>query len=109
VIGIAMSEHLRLAGEAAESACVNDASAVALKGGTIGVRRLRKSARRKRIVRGVRDSAASGESHGRYCLLVPFANVPDDSFARRTRALSSFFCTLLTSPGSASAGTVRAY
>ncbi len=33
----------------------------------------------------------------------------DSSLASLTRALSSFFCTLLTSPGSASAGTVRAY
>src|SRR3984957_394325 len=33
----------------------------------------------------------------------------DSSLANLTRALSSFFCTLFTSPGSASAGTVLAY
>ena len=67
------------------------------------MRQLGKNTRRKRVACGVRDSAACGKRHS-YCLLL-LTSEPEDSFASRTRALSSFFCTLLISPGSASAGS----
>src|ERR1700744_442838 len=55
----------------------------------------------------VKVACAGSPHHG---MLQRFSSaVGADSRASFTLALSSFFCTLLTSPSSTSAGTVRAY
>ncbi len=115
VVGVAVSEDLRLSRQAAKRTGMNHPRPVTLKRSAVGMLRFgvlplcqHIAARRRR-----RSSRAAGQrcsvncfGHPAYC----FGLAPaDSSLASFTRAVSSFFCTLFTSPGSASAGTVRAY
>ena len=122
VIRVAVGKNLRLAGEPPERARVNDAGAVSLKGRTIGVLRLRVSARGQGLggIAAHRTCGWQWQEAGWWVLLVHaravgrtsqcLPSVPGaDSRASFTLAFSSFFCTLLTSLSSTSAGMVRAY
>ncbi len=115
VIGVAVGKDLRFSRQAAEGAGMDHPRAVTLKGSSIRMGCFGMLALRQQVTRIVGNStpwwqreafSATLPAVSIYC----FGLAPaDSSLASFTRALSSFFCTLLTSPGSASAGAVRAY
>jgi hypothetical protein len=115
-------EDLGFARQSAKGARVQNAGGIAGKGSAIGVGRLSVCAKAKFAV------PADGNSRGKFgrragfrihCGLYSLPNFASYSglgepmalscLASLTRALSSFFCTLATSPGSTSAGADFAY
>ena len=127
VVRIAMRKYLRLPRKPAKGPRMNDAGAVALEGPSdrraaaryVDERqeaprdrcrpRMRRAAEQAGMLWVTGSHAAGGTVNagdGGQCLP---SVVGADSRASLTFAFSSFFCTLLTSLSSTSAGTVRAY
>src|SRR3954452_2659859 len=67
VVRVAMRKYLRLPGKPAKGPRMNDAGAVALEGGAIGVRRLAMSTSGKRLLGTVADRACGGQRNRPGC------------------------------------------
>src|SRR5580704_6234801 len=100
MVGVAMCEHLGLAGQTPEGPRVDDARSIALERKPVRMRSFGIPAFDERP--GVGNRTIGGQMHQNLTNqgFVDVATGP--SRAMRTRTLSSFFCTLPTSPGSIS-------
>lgn len=88
VVRVAMSKNLRLAGKTAKGPRMNDAPTIPLKGGTVGMGPFRIYTSCKRCAfRAINGATGRQAQHAQGFA----AGGIDDSFASRTRALSSFF------------------
>src|SRR6202789_3380401 len=108
VIGITVSKDLCFSRQAAKGSGMDDPGAITLERSSIGMGSFGVLSLGQQETGVVRygNARRQGKNLAPYCFgLAPV----DSSLASLTRALSSFFCTLFTSLGSASAGTVRAY
>ena len=108
VVGVAVGKDLGFSRQAAKGPGMDYPGAISLERRSIGMGCFNVLPLSQQVASVVRYRNARRESKNLapYCFgLAPI----DSSLASFTRALSSFFCTLFTSLGSASAGTVRAY